>query len=178
VLAEEPVTLLLESVHQFGMQQPAIRDQAEKLRQDWARRLAQSSGVYTQKGASVSPSIAAVGRRFGEIGPYLDEFTGLVSAMNLPDQPVLLVLDTFEEVQYRSRDFVQNLWVVLDELQKRLPSLRTVLAGRAPIQTFKTENLLLARLDGEAARGFLEAQGVPGDVAQLSPNRWVARRLR
>src|SRR5207253_6424817 len=87
--------------------------------------------------------------------------------MNLPDHPVLLVVDTFEEVQYRSRDFVQNLWVVLDELQKRLPHLRTVLAGRAPIQTFKTENLLLARLDAEAARGFLEAQGVPGDVAQV-----------
>jgi hypothetical protein len=71
------------------------------------------------------------------------------------DLPFLLVLDTFEEVQYRSADVVRELGSFLSELQSAIPRLRTVIAGRAPIGDFETEELELGALDDAAAVGYL-----------------------
>jgi hypothetical protein len=84
-----------------------------------------------------------------------------------PDRPLLFVLDTFEEVQQRSRDDVYQLFSFLDRLQSAINRLRAVLAGRAPVTKeeagIEPENYPLLDLDEEAAKGFLRSRGVLDD---------------
>ena len=80
--------------------------------------------------------------------------------------PFLLVLDTFEVVQYRSQVIVASLLEFLQLFQKHVPRLRTVLSGRVPLndspnfENFPTDPLPLGNFDRQAAQGFLEANGV------------------
>src|SRR5262249_37613298 len=46
---------------------------------------------------------------------------------------LLLVLDTYEEVQYRSRYVVEQVWRFLQEFREAVPQTRVVVAGRAPV---------------------------------------------
>jgi len=71
-------------------------------------------------------------------------------------RPFLLVLDTFEEVQYKGEVYIAQLYHFMEQLQSQYPLLRTVVAGRAPVTQFKTEQLELSNLDQEAAKSFLE----------------------
>ena len=164
--AEEPVSLLVEAVRQLGAQYPRVRTRAEAIREAWLRRLTPPSASVEQRAAQKSaPNIALPG--ITDRGRFLAEFGEFYAALEAPDRPFLLIMDTFEEVQYRSRDFVEALWTFLNELQAVIPRLRTVIAGRAPVRDFKTHDLPLTHLDPEAAQGFLEAQGVSDpDVAR------------
>jgi cellulose synthase operon protein C len=101
-------------------------------------------------------------------------------------RPLLLVFDTFEEVQQRSRDEVEGLFVLLDRLQGALPRLRAVLVGRAPVTPeevgVEAENLPLLDLDDEAARGFLASRGirdakVAGEIIALTGRQPLALKL-
>lgn len=47
--------------------------------------------------------------------------------------PILLVLDTFEEVQYRDRESLTGFWRMLDYLQEEVPFLRVIICGRASV---------------------------------------------
>ncbi|HEU4770256.1 MAG TPA: effector-associated domain EAD1-containing protein, partial [Pyrinomonadaceae bacterium] len=90
----------------------------------------------------------------------LKDFDALLNAMGLSDEPFLLVLDTFEEVQYRSHQYIEQLLEALEELQSILPRLRTVFSGRALLKDFATEEVALNDLDAAAARGFLTASKI------------------
>ncbi|HTE21058.1 MAG TPA: hypothetical protein VK689_22050, partial [Armatimonadota bacterium] len=78
-----------------------------------------------------------------------------------------LVLDTFEEVQYRSQEFVRELWSFLEELQTVIPRLRTVLSGRVAVELSGVEvvPLKLEDLDVRSAEEVLHAQGLARPVA-------------
>jgi len=91
------------------------------------------------------------------------EFGSLLTPYDIgQNQTPMLVLDTFEEVQYRSRVFVKALFDFLEELQHIAPRLRTVILGRAPVrlEDYQTYELELSRWDPEIARNFLQAHGV------------------
>ena len=47
--------------------------------------------------------------------------------------PIVLVFDTFEEVQYRDRESLTPFWRMLDELQEAYPPLRVIICGRAAV---------------------------------------------
>jgi hypothetical protein len=81
------------------------------------------------------------------------------------DQPFLLVLDTFEEVQYGGEARAYPLWDMLNELQARWPFLRVLISGRAPVTSFKLagqppESMELTGLDAAAAEAILSDAGV------------------
>ena len=92
--------------------------------------------------------------------PLLDDVQKVVDQVGEQDRPFLLILDTFEVVQQRSRDWVTELWNVLNELQARVPRLRTVIAGRAPVRAFQSREMPLGDLKSDAAECLLRAQGV------------------
>lgn len=80
-------------------------------------------------------------------------------------QPFLLVLDTFEEVQYGGEAHAVPLWDMLNGLQSRWPFLRVLISGRVPVTTFtlagqKPQPLELAGVDDEAAAAILKQGGV------------------
>jgi hypothetical protein len=83
----------------------------------------------------------------------------------LGDRPFLVVLDTFEEVQYRGEARAYPLWDMLGRLQQRWPVLRVVIAGRAPVSNVRLAgeppiDVPLGDLDDRAAIAFLRNVGV------------------
>ena len=81
--------------------------------------------------------------------------------------PFLVVLDTFEEVQFRSQAMVDRLFDFLAALRGWVPQVRPVLAGRNEVHSRWTEvdNRKLGNFQPEAAQALLEADGVPPDLA-------------
>ena len=86
-------------------------------------------------------------------------------------RPYVVVLDTFEEVQYRGEPRSFPFWGMLAELQNRAPFLRVVVAGRAPIESLRLADaqprqIVLGELDNESAMAFLTAQGITDAMLQ------------
>jgi hypothetical protein len=80
----------------------------------------------------------------------------------------LLVLDTFEEVQYRSRDFVEEVFRFLAMLQQSVPRLRVVVVGRAPVSLdrYPTENYPLVPLRSDDAEYYMRTRGLSSKLAE------------
>jgi tetratricopeptide (TPR) repeat protein len=166
VVADEPASILLEAARQLAVQQPEVG--WEQRRAEWATRLRESSSDHTFRGAL---------RVASDLTMSLAEDFAKLLRFSAEDKPFLLALDTFEEVQYRSREFVSQLWLLLDALQRELPNLRTVIAGRAPIEEHGTDELQLGALDNEAARAFLHANEVPDETAKRIVSRFGGNPL-
>lgn len=86
-------------------------------------------------------------------------------AQVLGPRPYVIVLDTFEVVQYRGEARAFPFWDMLAALRVRAPLLRLVVAGRAPVETVAVaggpvRHIVLGDLDDESAFGFLRAQGI------------------
>lgn len=189
LMVERPLTILLEAIRQLGIQYPRTKEACESLARKWRQQMSSSPLMSDEsKPTDAQPYSGTVPAGYFDhsaLGsdsesPYsdayyyedspsdssvayelqTDEFRTLLEEHNLAHKYFLLVLDTFEEAQYRSKDYVAGLWHFLSELQRKVPRLRTVLAGRAPISEFKVEPLLLDSLDAEAAQGFLQAHGI------------------
>ena len=168
LVAEEPLTLLAEAVYQLGLQFKFLYESAARLRKSWLAELAEFRAGASNTLESVSlEAMATRDRR-----DYIDSFA--LFAREVPGTaPVLLVIDTFEELQYRSREFVDELFDFLRELHASLPRLRVVISGRDEVISADTERLPLSELDVEAAEGYLEARG----VEPLELRRGLARAL-
>jgi hypothetical protein len=170
VMAEEPVTLLLEAARQLSIQREWGHDVWERLRLRATQELVElgrSRGV--PRGGGRGRAIAGYTRR----SPFLKAFVDAFNETTAEDLPFLLVLDTFEEVQYRSAEVVRELGSFLAELHTAIPRLRTVIAGRAPIEDFETDELELGALDDEAAVGYLRSRG----IADTGTAKLIASRL-
>ena len=165
MLPQEPLTLLDEAVRQLGVMFPAVRAQAEELRATWLERLSQpnfgllASAVIDPptnlaEPCAESPETMQLRSAVAEREPFYREFADLVLAISA-HKPLLFALDSFESVQWYGVDFVHEVWEFLDGLQQQLPSLRVVIAGRAPMDGFLTKPVRLTDFDEESARGFL-----------------------
>jgi hypothetical protein len=152
----EPLTLLIEAVRQLGIEYPQARMQCDSLGRAWAENAAgshrtieaQSKSLRTTTSANQALSIA------------IADFASMVTTLGAKGSPVLFVLDTFEEVQWRSAGSVDAIWNLLEGLQEKMPRLRVVLAGRADVEGKKTRTLALTGLDSESAVAFLRSHGI------------------
>ncbi|HEY0778933.1 MAG TPA: hypothetical protein VGD56_13265 [Gemmatirosa sp.] len=146
VVPERPLTLLLEAGRQLAAQFPAFGERWQDVQQRW---LSEASQAGALRGVS---SVAA------PIGGFAE----LLGAVGLLSEPLLVVVDTFEEVQYRSADFVEELLRFLDALQRWVPRVRTVISGRVPVQSdgFKVTNQALSPLGTDERVAFLAYSGV------------------
>ncbi len=82
----------------------------------------------------------------------------------LPNRPYLLVLDTFEQVQYLGETHALSLWQILGKVQERHPILRIVVCGRAPVASLRLggelpKTLAVGALDTSAAVAFVKTLG-------------------
>lgn len=158
VAMQEPLTLLVEAVRQLGIEYPEAKERCESIRQGW---LALMAGAEPDDlhGSSLTenPRTRAAAS---------SDFANLTDSLGSNDRPVLFVLDTFEEVQWRSEQYVAGIWRLLEALQLAVKRLRVVVVGRANLPGRKTRELPLTGLDEEAAAGYLQARGVAdGEVA-------------
>ncbi len=154
--AEEPITLLIEAARQIEVQFPTAATSLKKLRDKWNERIESRTSRRREPGNRETNS------RIDKRDLFLDEFAEEIKLLVRGEKPLLFILDTFEEVQYRSRAFVDEVFDFLESLQKRIPTLRAVLSGRAPIVSsrFETESLPISVFDAEIAQGFLESHGI------------------
>jgi hypothetical protein len=164
---EEPLTIVIEAVRQLAVQHP---EQAERLRkfQDYLRDMLEGSVLRAQEMNRPASKQANIGRALELEGwsRYLPDFASLLYSL-AGDRPFMLVLDTFEEVQYRSSRVVRRLFDFLRALQEKAPQTRPVLAGRNPVQIdgYEVINVQLKDFAPDTARSLLESEGVPSDVA-------------
>jgi len=172
LLAEEPLTLLIEAARQLGIQYPVAREACDQMRQRWINDLAARPPEFRQAMRKrVTPGLAVAltkGLSYSrERQRQLLAFRDLLENLKVPESPFLLVLDTFEQIQYRSPVVVEALLEFLAEFQMQVPRLRTVIAGRAAISAKRpTETLPLGGFDAAAAQALLVTHGLPSNVAK------------
>jgi hypothetical protein len=155
VMVDEPASILVEAVRQIAVQYPQAHDAAEQLRHSW-RRLLQASA---RRGGSAAVEAREYIRR---------DFVGFTQKLEVDSgRPVLLVLDTFEEVQYRNRVYVEVVGNFLAQLRADIPRLRVVIVGRAPVPEIKfAETIVLDEFDRKSALAFLARLGIAnGELA-------------
>ena len=102
--------------------------------------------------------------------PTIRSLVNIVREVAGDERPLLLVLDTFEEVQRRGGAVLEGIWNQLNSLQQQLPMIRVVIAGRAAVAEFPTTDLVLGELDERAAQGYLRLRVSdlrPGDIRRV-----------
>jgi hypothetical protein len=157
------LTLVSEALRQLGAQFPHAANRLEILRSS-LRDIREASRVEQMSGSSLVQNAPQVTdkRRVAEVASTLAEF---MHGEQLADRPFLLVLDTFEEVQARGDAAVGAVFNWLESMSG-LRSLKTVIAGRAPIEEQKVEETIqLGNLGDKPALAFLENEGLPRKLA-------------
>ena len=186
VLAEDPVSILLEGVVQLGQQFPGSRDECEGSRSRWEERLRKEATRDSAGGleSALLRRERAAHMPTRERSHYAQEFAELyrkiVQKERIGDRPLLMVLDAFEGVQTLGLAFARAVGEFLEMLRhpQLLPELRCVLASRADLKTspteelppFATQELPLEEFDSEAAVGYLASQEItdPQTAAALA----------
>jgi hypothetical protein len=170
LLGREPLTLLAEVARQLAVQYPESRRNFIATHDAILAeltRVARASDPANKGSALTQWRISDAARN-----DFLQDFSGIVSSSVGPDNALLLVLDTFERVQFRSQDHVENLWEFLTALRGRVPRLRTVIAGRAPMdkrRKLEVEEMHLTELDFESAVSYLKSR----EIRELATARRV-----
>lgn len=159
VSAEEPVTLLIETVRQLGIQYPEVRESCDRIRQTWLERIAwlgsETGSGRNDRERRIDPEKLDKIRR-----ATIEDLAALVGRLDAKDQPIVLVLDTFEEAQNSGQKAIEDLRQFLEHLGQKLPSLFLVIAGRADIPGWDMFTMELGAFDEDSAMGYLETRGV------------------
>jgi len=164
---ERPASLLLEAVRQVSAQLPkgstAASSAAVMLMHELTEDLTPSTAASTETGSA--SDYAA--RLSGELGlERLMSFNGMLNAvLDWAKRPLLVAVDTFEDVQYRSKQTVDLLLTFLGQWQDKVPAVRVVIAGRARLEYRTGPEIILKGLDPESAVHCLIDLGVPADSA-------------
>jgi hypothetical protein len=176
LLAAEPLTILLEAVRQIGIQWPSLRSECDALRRRWTQQIVRAQQRPSNDvggNAQQVPSVVA------DWAMFLGDFERFMARPEIAGRPVLLVLDTFEEVQSRSQAVVERITHFLEDLQRAVPRLRTVFSGRAALddpaaaQSLpRAQSMPLSQLDPESAASILRLEGMPEPLASKTAS-WV-----
>ena len=159
ITGSQPLTLLIEAVRQLGIEYQYERERCERIRQSWL-------GLFRSDQQSSSARILTP----QQLTSAVVEFGSLIGTIVPPDSRVVIVLDTFEEVQYRSDEQVTAILSMVDQLRQIITNLYVIVVGRATIPAYSTEDLLLDGFDSESAIGYLSARGIsnPTLAAQIA----------
>jgi hypothetical protein len=147
---EAAAALLIEAVRQLGLQfDDVVQDKSESLRK-----------VLQQVLRSREGSLATNSRVLKDLSSFLR----LVAD---PHEPILFVIDTFEEVQLRSEAHAHAIVELMKAAMKKVPMLRVVIAGRIPVRGLEgADQLKLSGFDRASAVAFLAGHGVDAAIAE------------
>ncbi|MFC4611432.1 AAA family ATPase [Streptomyces maoxianensis] len=187
----EPVTLIAEIARQLGIQYPAHRAELDALAdecqqaarsqregQDRVTQLHQLATTRSVLGRSSSQEfqVLATARETDIIRRVADVLVRAVAAEDQENPPFVLVVDSFEEAQYRGSPVLGRMWAICVAIQNVYPGLRLVVSGRAsvdhPARAVMPRQIELHELDPQAAVGLLASCGVKDpDVARVLADR-------
>jgi hypothetical protein len=163
----DPAGLLDEILRQLCLQFPEL-DVVRNIRAAFAARVAELD--VTSRSSSDLGRMSIVGSTLEELLRSLERALG--------PRPFVVVLDTFEQVQYRGEEHAFPLWDMLTKMQAAWPFLRVVVSGRAPVTTLRLAGkppatLNLGELDRESALAFVKAAGIESPEMAASIVRQV-----
>ncbi|WP_374985273.1 AAA family ATPase [Streptomyces fradiae] len=183
----EPVTLIAEVARQLGVQYPAFRTELDALaaaclEEARAQRAEEERVVELNRLATTR---ANLGRRSSQ--RFLTDASERESALSgrvgevlrraAPEgAPFVMVVDSFEEAQYRGSPALGRMWAVFAELSRTYPRVRAIVSGRSPVghpaQRARAVEVELRDLAPEAAVALLRASGVADpEVARTLADR-------
>jgi hypothetical protein len=153
----EPASLVDEMLRQLMLQFTAITE-FQTIREKLASMIAASANTKVNSIESDADS------HVPQVERVLLSLLKSI-AQHLPMRPYLIVLDTFEQVQYRGERQALPLWRLLGKVQQSSPFIRIVISGRAPVTTLLLADKLpqpfpVGELDDESAVAFVMASGV------------------
>lgn len=167
---EEPLSILIQTSRQLKAQYPEKKDVWKEFEEKLTRNNSNqdlTSPLPTEEENSLDKKIAKEIR----LSYALKNLVKLIDeTVDTSNKPFLLVFDSFEDVQYFSREFVHGLRSFLDDWQKEMPHLRILIAGRNPIPELRTleyrhRERELRNFDQEASQAFLQARGIQKELA-------------
>lgn len=156
----EPLQLASEGLRQLAIQFPAPDTAATFLdiRKDIAYYLESNN---KSQGKISKSNVVTRGLIYDSVSrQYLHPYKQQLGALTTP---VLVILDSFEEAQFRaSYSELNNLFNFLREVAGFIPGIRFILAGRDDLVSgdFKVKRYALGEFDDEAAEGFLASKGI------------------
>ncbi|MEU0398834.1 trypsin-like peptidase domain-containing protein [Streptomyces sp. NPDC006197] len=176
----EPATVIAETARQLGVQHPAHRAAFEELADECERTAALQRGERNELDElhRLAGTRATLGR------DYSSDFHARASAREqelahrvaslvaeavrpAPGEappPLVVVVDSFEEAQYRGSPVIARMWAVWTALRAAYSRLRFIVSGRAPIdhpaRVLTPRTMELTELDHEASVDLLMSSGV------------------
>jgi hypothetical protein len=157
--AGDPVGVLLAIARQLGPQVPAASTEATKLVEKWTAIRRESQRNRAQRRSN------DVREERTNVTPVLSDVAALIASVHAAmPAPILVVLDTLEEVQYANPDTVAPLVDLVAKLRGKAPALRPVLAGRVEITGGIVDPVVLQPLPQQAAEALL-ANHLPAPLA-------------
>jgi hypothetical protein len=149
--ASEPLTLLAEAARQLAVQYASSEAEWTAARETWLDLIRRPDSLNANVRAGAISQFAQLLRdsKTGSGEARTSSAFVSLSLSNVRDVlvsdlfnrglPFLLVLDTFEEVQYYDRYLVKDVVRFLNELRRHIPNLKAILMGRAPLDDLKSE---------------------------------------
>ncbi|WP_236242236.1 hypothetical protein [Streptomyces sp. CC228A] len=183
----EPVTLVTETARQLAVQFPAFQDELESLAEEGLRllhshrareeRVAELSRLAATRGPGRQSSrefLAEAGEQDCELFRRVARVLRRAVAPRHP--PFVLVIDSFEEAQYRWSPEVGRMWALYFAFHDAYPAVRVVVSGRAPVghpaAGMAPLEVELRDLDADASVAVLRACGVADEeLARLLAER-------
>lgn len=145
LVLDEPLTILREAARQLATQYPSGQGNLQEFVAAAEAELRDAAGLdqaLDPGGLEASRQAAVHERRYAKL--YGDFARVVLDIVKRSDDkgdfllPLLLVLDTYEDVQSRGIDDELRLWSLLDSLRSDFHSLRVVVFGRAPLERVPT----------------------------------------
>ncbi|KRF45504.1 hypothetical protein ASH01_06665 [Terrabacter sp. Soil811] len=151
---EFPIGLIAEVCRQLALQSTDLAGPLGELRREIVAVVEAEAALQRETSSSRGLGTKDAVRRHVDEDSFLMELSQRLRRA-WGSKPVLVVLDTFEVAQRRRRSTLGRLNRTLQSLQRQLPSLRVVVAGRAEVTELQVENRPLEGLDDTQARQFL-----------------------
>ena len=180
---QEPLTLIAEMARQLAVQFPRHADAFNELVQsaessghrqrDWLHEVdvLMESPITRGYGRDAANALHNSARNDDEeLAGRLGRLVRTAAGTGDADPAFLVVLDSFEEAQYKASPVLDRVWSMFNGLSAAYPRTRVLVAGRAPVghprePVDKVPSLKLSELDPTAAQQVLIASKVARPLA-------------
>lgn len=155
----EPMTVLLEALRQIEIQNPSYEKLINQIKNQIAEMITDLDGKKIKTKFTASQR----GVVFNSIQDIVDNYN--VEITKFKDTPILVVFDSFEEMQYRATsEQLFSFFTFIQEVSELIPRIRPIFVGRAEIDGsfggFTFETLTLTEFDKDSASAYLERMKV------------------
>src|SRR5436190_2946302 len=151
-----PLELAIDALQQLSVQFPASSRIFNEIRDQLQKEILELESANQFSYATIS--------RGSDRQVYYEQYTEIYAEqISVVDRPVLVIFDSFEELQYRANaSEINALFSFIREISEIIPRLRPVFIGRAEVTYGNTrfEPIKLDGFDPVSAIAFLEAKGV------------------